>query len=39
MDNLAPPLKILIADDETSIRKTLSICLEGEGYTVTAVSN
>ncbi|MCC7265248.1 MAG: sigma-54-dependent Fis family transcriptional regulator [Candidatus Latescibacteria bacterium] len=39
MDGAAPPLKILIADDETSIRKTLAICLETEGYAVTAVSN
>ena len=31
-----PPLNILVVDDETNIRKTLSICLEAEGYRVTA---
>jgi NtrC-family two-component system response regulator AlgB len=32
-------LNILIVDDEQNIRKTLSVCLETEGYTVVAVSN
>ena len=32
-------LKILIVDDETNIRKTLSYCLSAEGHTVVAVSN
>ena len=32
-------LKILIVDDETNIRKTLSYCLAAEGHTVIAVSN
>ncbi|MBM3277525.1 MAG: sigma-54-dependent Fis family transcriptional regulator [Candidatus Handelsmanbacteria bacterium] len=39
MDAQTLPLKILVADDEASIRKTLATCLEGEGYAVTAVSN
>jgi len=36
-----PPdtLKILVVDDEVNIRKTLSLCLEGNGHTVVAVSN
>jgi two-component system, NtrC family, response regulator AlgB len=32
-------MRILIVDDELSIRKTLGILLETEGHTVTAVSN
>lgn len=32
-------LNILVVDDEINIRRTLSICLETEGYRVTAVSN
>ena len=32
-------LNILIVDDEVNIRKTLSVCLETEGYRVIAVSN
>ncbi len=32
-------LNILIIDDETNIRKTLSYCLAAEGHTVIAVSN
>lgn len=32
-------LKVLVVDDEINIRKTLSICLEEEGYQVVAVSN
>jgi two-component system, NtrC family, response regulator AlgB len=38
-DNTYAPLSILIVDDETNIRKTLSYCLAAEGYTVIAVSN
>jgi len=33
------PVNILVVDDESNIRKTLAICLETEGYHVTAVSN
>ena len=33
------PNRILVADDETSSRKTRTSGLEGEGYTVTAGSN
>lgn len=32
-------LNIIVVDDEVNIRKTLSLCLEGEGHTVVAVSN
>jgi NtrC-family two-component system response regulator AlgB len=32
-------LNILVVDDEINIRKTLSVCLETEGYNVVAVSN
>jgi two-component system, NtrC family, response regulator AlgB len=32
-------LKILIVDDDASIRKTLSYCLTDEGHTVISVSN
>lgn len=32
-------LRILVVDDETNIRKTLSYCLAAEGHTVIAVSN
>lgn len=32
-------LNILIIDDEPNIRKTLGMCLEGEGHDVVAVSN
>lgn len=32
-------LNILIVDDEVNIRKTLSLCLEGYGHMVVAVSN
>ena len=32
-------LNILVVDDEVNIRKTLTICLETEGYRVVAVSN
>jgi NtrC-family two-component system response regulator AlgB len=32
-----PPLNILVIDDEANIRKILSICLETEGYRVTAL--
>jgi len=34
-----PSLNILVVDDETNIRRTLSICLETEGYRVISVSN
>jgi len=34
-----PPLNILVVDDESNIRRTLSICLETEGYRVMSVSN
>jgi NtrC-family two-component system response regulator AlgB len=33
------PLNVLVVDDELNIRKTLTIALETEGHTVTAVSN
>ncbi|MBE0603539.1 MAG: hypothetical protein IH611_07920, partial [Deltaproteobacteria bacterium] len=33
------PLCILVVDDETNIRKTLTICLETDGHRVAAVSN
>jgi NtrC-family two-component system response regulator AlgB len=32
-------LNILIVDDETNIRKTLTYCLEAEGHSVVSVSN
>jgi two-component system, NtrC family, response regulator AlgB len=32
-------LNILVVDDESNIRKTLSVCLESEGHRVFAVSN
>ncbi len=32
-------VNILLVDDESNIRKTLSLCLETEGYRVLAVSN
>lgn len=32
-------LRILVVDDEANIRKTLSLCLEGTGHSVVAVSN
>ena len=32
-------LNILVVDDETNIRRTLSVCLESEGHRVRAVSN
>jgi NtrC-family two-component system response regulator AlgB len=34
-----PSLNILVVDDEVNIRKTLTVCLETEGYQVVAVSN
>jgi len=33
------PLNVLVVDDETNIRKTLTVCLESRGHHVTAVSN
>jgi NtrC-family two-component system response regulator AlgB len=42
MSKTQPPvssLTILIVDDEDNIRKTLTYCLEREGYRVVAVSN
>ena len=35
----ATPMNILVVDDDSTIRKTLSYCLAAEGYTVIAVSN
>ena len=32
-------LNVLVVDDETNIRKTLSVCLESRGHRVIAVSN
>jgi NtrC-family two-component system response regulator AlgB len=32
-------LRVLIVDDEQGIRKTLAMCLESEGHSVTAVGN
>ncbi len=32
-------LRILLVDDEPNIRKTMLICLEGEGHRVTAIGN
>ena len=34
-----PSFNILVVDDEANIRKTLTVCLETEGYRVVAVSN
>jgi NtrC-family two-component system response regulator AlgB len=39
LDQAVQPLSILIIDDEANIRKTLSMCLEAEGYKIVAVSN
>jgi len=39
IETISQSLNILIADDEVNIRKTLSVCLETEGYKVIAVSN
>ena len=36
---MMPALNILVVDDEVTIRKTLSVCLETEGHKVLAVSN
>jgi NtrC-family two-component system response regulator AlgB len=33
------PLDILVVDDETNIRKTLTVCLETDGHNVVAVGN
>ncbi len=38
-ENKTIHLSVLIVDDETNIRKTLSYCLAAEGHTVIAVSN
>ena len=35
----ARPMNLLVVDDEVNIRKTLALCLEGQGHTVCAVSN
>jgi len=35
----ATPMNILVVDDDSTIRRTLSYCLAAEGYTVIAVSN
>ena len=32
-------LRVLLVDDEPNIRKTMIICLEGDGHRVTAISN
>lgn len=39
--DMNPPntVRILVVDDEVNIRKTLSLCLETEGYEVVSVSN
>src|SRR3984957_12261789 len=34
-----PPLRVLVVDDEASIRTTLSMCLEADGYHVVAHGN
>jgi len=39
IETISQSLNILIVDDEVNIRKTLSVCLETEGYKVIAVSN
>lgn len=39
IDNQNYQMRILIIDDEVNIRKTLSICIENEGYQVNAVGN
>ena len=36
---MANPLNIIVVDDEVNIRRTLSVCLESDGYRVLAVSN
>jgi two-component system, NtrC family, response regulator AlgB len=36
---LPKPIHILVVDDETNIRRTLSVCLESEGHNVIGVSN
>ncbi len=36
---MVSPLSILVVDDETHIRKTISVCLQIEGHQVMAVSN
>ena len=33
------PINVIVVDDESNIRKTLTICLEAEGHRVIAVSN
>jgi len=38
-ENEMQPLCILVVDDESNIRKTLSMCLESRGHRVTGVSN
>ena len=38
-DPIKYKLNILVVDDETNIRKTLSYCLEAEGHNVISVSN
>jgi NtrC-family two-component system response regulator AlgB len=38
-ENGRPILNVLVVDDETNIRKTISLCLEIEGCRVWAVSN
>ncbi|HLX61999.1 MAG TPA: sigma-54 dependent transcriptional regulator [Planctomycetota bacterium] len=38
-ESLPEGLRILLVDDEPNIRKTMLICLEGEGHRVISVSN
>lgn len=35
----AAPLNVLVVDDETNIRRTLTVCLETDGHRVVAVGN
>jgi two-component system, NtrC family, response regulator AlgB len=39
IDPIKDRLNVLIVDDETNIRKTLTYCLEAEGHRVVSVSN
>ena len=35
----AAPMNVLVVDDEANIRRTLTLCLEGDGHKVVAVGN